>query len=88
MNKRVEQMVPRPVPVSLSPDELDVANHPIKTADHVVPVKVWVRFPETAVQEEGVAFEWTDKAVHVQWKGPDGARVSAWVWANSVERLT
>ncbi|GAA0994247.1 hypothetical protein [Subtercola frigoramans] len=86
MSERIDQAVPRPTPVTLTAAELDVANHPIKQAVSVIPVLAWVRFPETAVQAEADAFEWTDKAVHVSWKAADGGRHQAWVWASSVER--
>ena len=87
ISKRIGQMAPRQDPVSLTPAELDLENHPVRVAEHVIPVRAWVRFPEVAHEAEAVAFEWTDKAVHISWVAEDGARRQAWVWASSVRRI-
>lgn len=79
----------RPRPVSLTPEELAVDEHPVKSSGEGqgIRVRAWVRYPETVVDVAAEAFEWTDKAVHVRWTAPDGSRRQAWVWANAVRRV-
>lgn len=86
--RRLEEVQVRPAPISLSADELDVEAHPIRAAPAAVPVRAWVRYPETVVDVRAEAFEWTDRAVHVRWQAPDGSPRSAWVRASAVRRIT
>ncbi|QWT25115.1 hypothetical protein KPL76_07160 [Subtercola sp. PAMC28395] len=78
MGKRIDHIVTRPMPISLTPEELDLENHPIKRASSVIPVRAWTRFYEATVRVDAEAFEWTDKAVHIRWVGSDGQPRSAW----------
>ncbi|MCJ1694650.1 hypothetical protein MT349_02550 [Rathayibacter caricis] len=84
--QRVVEAAVRPVPVSLTPEELDEANHPIRRGP-VVPVRAWVRFQEQPVITEAFAVEWNDRAVHIEWSTSDGTKLDTWVWANAVRRL-
>ncbi|WP_133961947.1 hypothetical protein [Rathayibacter sp. PhB151] len=43
--QRVADAAVRPVPVTLAPEELDEAHHPIRRGP-AVPVRAWVRFQE------------------------------------------
>jgi hypothetical protein len=87
MNRRINEMLVNPKPVSLSPEELDVEADPITTARSKIRVRAWVRFPGTVVRTEGEAIEWTSKAVHLRWLSADGEERDAWVWANAVEKI-
>ena len=87
MNKRVSEMAIRPEPVSLSAEELDVENDPIKEASAPVAIRTWVRYPETVMRIEGRAIAWTSRAVQVEWTSADGSTRTSWVWASAVDRL-
>ena len=82
----LERLLIRPQPISLTDDELDLAHSTVVEARRPIPVRAWVRYHEATARPQAVAVAWTDKAVRVEWEGPDGARQSAWVWANAVER--
>ncbi|PPH13326.1 hypothetical protein C5C71_01895 [Rathayibacter sp. AY1C1] len=84
--QRVTEAAVRPVPVSLTSEELDVANHPVQRGP-AVPVRAWVRFKEQPVITEAFAVEWNDRAVHVEWSMSDGTKLDAWGWANAVRRI-
>jgi hypothetical protein len=83
--QRVTEAAVRPAPVSLTPEELDQAHHPIRRGP-AVPVRAWVRFQETPVITEAFAVEWNIWAVHVEWSVANGTKLVAWVWANAVRR--
>ena len=87
--QRIEEIALRPTPVSLTPEELDVDEHPVKSPGEGqgIRVRAWVRYPEIVVDVAAEAFEWNDRAVHVRWTAPDGGRRQAWVWANAVRRV-
>lgn len=85
--RRIEEVAIRPQPVSLSDDELDVERHPVRRGREPLPVRAWVRYPETVVDVRAEAIEWTDRAVHLRWIAPDGSRRQAWVWASAVRRI-
>jgi hypothetical protein len=87
MVKRLSEIAIRPTPVSLSEAELDVENDPVTTASNPIPIRAWVRYPETVVRAEGRAVAWTSRAVKIEWESADGEQRSAWVWASSVDRL-
>ena len=88
MDRRINQMVTRPQPISLSDLELDKDHQPVRTPSTPVPVWAWVRFPEAPIRASGRAIAWTDRAVLVEWEDADGRTYRAWVWASAVERIT
>jgi len=49
--QRIEEIALRPTPVSLTPEELNVDDHPVKSPGEGVGIRVraWVRYPETVV---------------------------------------
>jgi hypothetical protein len=73
------------MPISLSDRELG------KTAprqpSEPIPVRAWVRFPETPIHVTGLAVAWTEKAVQVEFTMRNGASHRAWVWASAVDRI-
>lgn len=85
--ERVPQAVSRPRPVSLSAEELDKDNTRVTTAPEPIPVRAWVRYPETPVRTIAQAIAWTPRAVLIEWHDPVGGATRAWVWASAVERL-
>jgi hypothetical protein len=87
MERRISEMAIRPTPVSLTPEELDLEHDPVRQADNTVPVRAWVRFPETVIRAEGRAVAWTSRAVLIRWDGADGSEREAWVWASAVDRI-
>jgi hypothetical protein len=73
--QRVLEAAVRPEPVSLTPAELDEANHPIRRGP-AVPVRVWVRFQEQPVVTDAFAVEWNDRAVHIEWSLAGGTKLA------------
>lgn len=88
ISRRIEQVVTRPEPITLSDAELGKPHSTVTPAPTPIPVKAWVRFPETPVRVTGRALAWTDRAALVEWETGDRRTVRAWVWASAVERVT
>ena len=80
----LNEVLIRPRPISLSDAEIGTR---ITKVDEPVPVRAWVRFPESPIQVDGQAVAWTPRAVRVEFELRDGARLSAWVWASAVDKL-
>lgn len=78
--QRVREAAVRPVPVSLTAEELDAANHAIRRGP-AVPVRAWVRIQEQPVITDAFAVEWNDRAVHIEWSMSDGTKLDTCVWA-------
>lgn len=85
MDTAIDAIITRPVPVSLTDEELDLEHHRVTEASRPVPVRAWVRFHEATVRPRAEAIAWTDKAVKIRWTTHQGARMTAWVWASAVE---
>jgi hypothetical protein len=79
----VAEAVTRPEPISLTQAEVGGA---ITELPEPVPVRAWVRFPETPVRVEGMATASTEDAVHVEFTMRDGRRRRAWVWRSAVKK--
>lgn len=88
IDRRLNDFVTRPQPISLSDRELDAEHQQPTVAEQPIPVRAWVRFPETPIRTTGWAVAWTERAVLVEWEDGDGRPYRAWVWANAVERVT
>lgn len=77
-------------PTSLTEQEL-AATGPRQDPPRPVPVTAWVPHHvayDTALHITGEAIAWTDKAVLVHWRRPDGGPDHhTWVWAGAVTRL-
>jgi len=73
-------------PSTLTPAELALSDVPMTRDPKPSPVKVWVRYPEDAIEVNAIAVAWTSRAVAVKWSAPDGAEHHAWVWAGAAER--
>jgi hypothetical protein len=86
IDRGIEQMVTRAQPISLTDAELDKEHQQLVQAPVPIPVRAWVRYPETAVLAEGRAIAWTKRAVYVEWDITGGGVARAWVWASAVER--
>lgn len=86
--RRLEEVLIRPQPISLSPEELDVGRYPVTKLNEPVPVRAWVRYPETVADVRAEAVECNEVAVMLQWRAPDGAVRSAWVWRSAVRRIS
>jgi hypothetical protein len=80
----LNEVLTRPRPISLSPDEL--GREPVTETDEPIPVEAWVRFPESAIRVQGRAVAWTARAVWVEFTMHSGATFRAWVWASAVDR--
>lgn len=72
-------------PLSLTSDELELDRRPMTRTPLPKPVSAWVRYGAVAVRIEGEAVAWTDRAVAVRWRTPDGAEHRAWVWSSAVD---
>ena len=86
MNKRITELAIKPMPITLSDAELDVESDPIVKADRPIPVRGWVRYPESPTRVEGRAVAWTSRAVEIEWENAAGETRRAWVWSSAVER--
>lgn len=80
----VNEVLIRPAPLSLSPEEVGAANVP--EALEPIEVEAWVHFPEAAVRVRGRAVAWNSRAVWVEFTLRDGSTHRAWVWASAVTR--
>ena len=80
----INEVVTRPMPISLSKSEL--GQEPVTTAEEPVDVQAWVRFPEQPIRVDGRAVAWTKRAVWVEFTMRNGATFRAWVWASAVDR--
>ena len=79
------QYARRAGPIGLTVEELDFEHFPAKNGYPGIPVKAWIRFPNSAELVDGEVFAWTAKAVEVTWKdGPVTYRT--WVWSSAVTR--
>jgi hypothetical protein len=79
----VADAVVRPEPISLSQAEVGES---VTELPEPVPVRAWIRFPESPVRVEGVATAATADAVHVEFVMRDGRRRRAWVWRSAVKK--
>ncbi|NQX14255.1 hypothetical protein HQQ80_21740 [Microbacteriaceae bacterium VKM Ac-2855] len=86
MDKRLAEVALKPVPISLTPEELDLTHNPARRGA-AVKVQAWVRFAEQPVVTEAYAVEWNDRGVRIEWSMSDGTKLDAWVWANAVRRI-
>lgn len=85
LDRQIEEAVLRPVPVSLTPAELDLEHHPVTEAPALMPARAWVRFHEATIRPDCEVIAWTDRAVQVRWTMRGGHVRTAWVWASAVE---
>jgi len=87
LDPSIHEVLVRPLPISLTADEIDAERHPMVQPEEPIPVRAWVRFSEATIQAECEAVEWNDRTVRVRWTMKSGAVVSAVVWASAVQRL-
>lgn len=86
MNARIsEREAEGHAPLSLTPEELELATEPLTKTPVPRPVRAWVRFGPVAMKVDAEAVAWTGRAVAIRWTMPSGARHKAWVWASAVE---
>ena len=85
MDARIEQSIMRDSqPESLTPAELQLDKEPLTRTPVARPVKVWVRYGVVPLLIDAEAVAWTEHAVAVRWKSPDGEH-RAWVWASAIQ---
>ncbi|MBD8104775.1 hypothetical protein [Plantibacter sp. CFBP 8775] len=82
----VNAAVTRPKPVSLTEQERRSSGPGVHTPDEPARVLAWVRYPEQAVQVEGEAIAFNDRAVLVRFPTHGGGFQEAWVWRSAVTR--
>jgi hypothetical protein len=87
MERSINEAVIRPVPRSLTDEELDLEHNPVTEATEPIPVRAWVTFERSLIRPECEAVAWTSRAVQVRMRMPSGATYIAWVWASAVDRL-
>jgi hypothetical protein len=73
----------RAKPISLTDRQI---GDDIKEARDPIDVVAWVTFREATVHIDARAVAWTERAVRVEFTMRDGSQLSAWVWANAVDR--
>lgn len=87
IERAADVAVTRPIPIGLTPAEVDIEHHPVTEAQQPVPVRAFVRFHEAVIRPECEAIAWTDRAVKVRVRMQSGAEHEVWVWASAVDRL-
>ena len=86
MDQRIlERHMAEHEPLSLTDDELELKTEPLTRAPVPRPVRAWVRYGTLAVKVDAEVVAWTERAVAIRWKRPDGHPQRAWVWASAVE---
>lgn len=71
------------VPDTLTTTELDLAKEPLTRTPIARPVRAWVRYGSVPLLVDAEAVAWTEHAVAIRWRSPDGEQ-RAWVWASAV----
>ena len=77
IDSSIEAVAVRPKPIGLTDEELDLEHHLVRKAAQPIPVKVWVRFPETVIRPNALAVAWSERAVQVRWTGHAGQEFTA-----------
>jgi len=84
MGERVAETVMRgKQPESLTPTELELAREPLTRTPVARPVRAWVRYGAIPLMVEAEAVAWTEYAVAIRWRSPEGEH-RAWVWVSAV----
>jgi hypothetical protein len=65
-------------PDTLSPTELQLDKEPLTRRPVARPVKAWVRYGAVPLFVEAEAVAWTEHAVAIRWRTPEGEH-RAWV---------
>jgi hypothetical protein len=86
IDREIEEAVTRPMPIGLTPAEVDLEHHQVIEARDPLPVTAFVRFHEAVIRPDCVAIAWTDRAVKVSWTARSGYTHEVWVWASAVDR--
>jgi len=84
MNGRIAETIIRgKQPESLTPAEIDLGQEPLTRTPKAQPVTAWVRYAGVPLLIEAEVVAWTEYAVAIRWRTPEGAH-RAWVWASAV----
>lgn len=86
MSARVDEVVMRGDPFSLTDAELELKTQPLTRTPVAIPAKAWIRYGDVALKVSISIVAWTPKAVAAKWMTPGGAEHRAWIWASAVER--
>lgn len=70
-------------PDTLTPAEIDLDKEPLTRTPVARPVKAWVRYEGVPLLVDAEAVAWTEHAVAIRWRAPDGQH-RAWVWSSAV----
>jgi hypothetical protein len=70
-------------PESLGTAELQLDKVPLTKPPQPIPANAWVRYGGVPIWIDAIIVAWTDYAVAIKWKTPDGEH-HAWVWASAV----
>lgn len=84
MEHRVEEVVMRGEPTSLSDRELQLDVQPLTRYPVPMEAKAWVRYGDQAVHVTVRVVAATPRACAVKWDAPGGEH-RAWVWASAVD---
>lgn len=85
MSQRVLEVAMRDhQPQSLTSEELELDDEPLTRTPKPRPARAWVRYGATAALVDVEVVAWTEHAVAVRWKTPQGREDKAWVWASAV----
>ncbi|VXB03895.1 conserved hypothetical protein [Plantibacter sp. T3] len=82
----VNAAVTRPRPVSLTEQERQASGAGVELPERPEKVLAWVRYPESAVQVEGEAVAFNERAVLVRFPILGGGFQEAWVWRSAVTK--
>ncbi|TFV82151.1 hypothetical protein E4V99_14650 [Microbacterium sp. dk485] len=88
MDDRILERVSRDGPLqTLTPDELELEEHPLTITPRPEPVRAWVRFGDTPVRVDAEALRWTPRAIGIPFRVGE-RELRTWVWASAVDRHT
>ncbi|NNC13763.1 hypothetical protein HII28_18010 [Planctomonas sp. JC2975] len=87
IQRSINEAVIRPLPRSLTDDELDLEHNRVVKPEAPIPVRAWITYESAAIHPECEAIAWTPKAVLVKVRMASGATHEVWVWASAVDRL-
>jgi hypothetical protein len=85
MSANIDETIMRGEPFCLTNDELELDVQPLTRTPVAMPAVAWVRYGSVAMKIRVEVVAWTNRAVAIRWKNPEGETHKAWVWASAVE---
>ena len=84
-NRIAERIMRSSAPLALSDEELELDRYDLTRTRNPKPVRAWVRYAGGPLLVDAHVHAWTDRAVAIEWPGPDTTPHRVWVWVSAVE---